>query len=565
MPTPHSQPDRHTGRRAVMLAVAALVLLGRRRAADPAFFAPAPALPQEPTPGLVPVRTRAQRSRARRLLTVVSAGAVAAAVALFLGASSAPATVDWQSGFEQTLSPWQDLQYQTDKPQADSFNFVTSPVRTGSYAAQFVARQGYGPYGGERTELCCGPSGEGAPGSEHWWAWSTYFSPDWSEPYKWGMFFQLHAGDDMPPAIAFDAGADAVWVDIRAGQVDPTNVTWSYGNFPQILSTLSKGQWNDFVLHVRWSLTDGQVEVWHRLGGNGGFSEVLNVDHIPTLQQYANGSVPGIYTKLGIYRDSYCSNPAPGCTSSLGVQPADTLYDDNFVRGSSFDDVVNAAWGSGSAPATAPSAPASAPPPTTTTTVEPPPATTTTADTTTTDTTTTTTTTTTATTETAPTTTTAATTDATPAAPATTSAQTTTAEAPAAPPPATTTAKSAPPSSTAAGGAKGPAIAKSATASAGGARVNGAKTSLASRRAAAARKAKARAAKVTLARKQARAYATTAKTAVENAQLYTRRAKALRAKARRYYHAAAHERALIRALTQPKTTDRRGASKLTPS
>ena len=394
MPTPHSQPDRHTGRRAVMLAVAALVLLGRRRAADPAFFAPAPALPQEPTPGLVPVRTRAQRSRARRLLTVVSAGAVAAAVALFLGASSAPATVDWQSGFEQTLSPWQDLQYQTDKPQADSFNFVTSPVRTGSYAAQFVARQGYGPYGGERTELCCGPSGEGAPGSEHWWAWSTYFSPDWSEPYKWGMFFQLHAGDDMPPAIAFDAGADAVWVDIRAGQVDPTNVTWSYGNFPQILSTLSKGQWNDFVLHVRWSLTDGQVEVWHRLGGNGGFSEVLNVDHIPTLQQYANGSVPGIYTKLGIYRDSYCSNPAPGCTSSLGVQPADTLYDDNFVRGSSFDDVVNAAWGSGSAPATAPSAPASAPPPTTTTTVEPPPATTTTADTTTTDTTTTTTTTT---------------------------------------------------------------------------------------------------------------------------------------------------------------------------
>jgi hypothetical protein len=292
--------------------------------------------------------------RTRRFATLALLAALAALGLVFglsFGASPSNATVDWRSGFEQSYSPWQGLQHQEDKPLSDSFNYVTSPVRSGSYSAQFIVKHGYGPYGGERTELCCGPQGEGAPGTEHWWAWSTYFPTDWVQPYHWGMFFQLHAGDDMPPAIALDAGADGAWLNVRTGLVNPNTVDWSYGSFPQVLTTLSKGHWNDFVLHVSWSKTDGTIELWHRLPGEA-WAKVANLTHIPTLQYYSDGHVGQIYTKLGLYRGSYCSSPSPGCSSSLGVQPTNTLYQDAFVRGASFDEVVSSAWGDAASAAT---------------------------------------------------------------------------------------------------------------------------------------------------------------------------------------------------------------------
>ncbi len=494
-PSPNSPRRR---RREVSLAAAGLVLFGlgrasarpdqRERTASPARTSSERSLP--------PVRREATvaaapRRRVRRALLLAGASAVLALVVLGVGASSSPATVDWSSGFEsQSWSPWQGLQHNENEPLANSFQFVTDPVRTGRYAAEFVVRQGEGPsWGTETTELCCGPAGEGAPGTEHYWAFSTYFPTDWTEPYHWGLFFQLHAGDDMPPAIAFAAGGDAAWINIRTGQIDPSKPDWSYGAFPQILSTLAKGHWNDFVLHVRWSLTDGQVQVWHRLAGESSFAQVLDLDHIPTLQQYPSGKVAGIYTKLGLYRDSYCSKPVhPGCTSSLGVQPASTLYDDSFTRGSSFDEVVNAAWGGGSAPSSPapqaaaptpapPPAPAAAPPP------PPPP-------------------------------------------PPSPPAETTTAP-PASPPAAKPTAASAPAKAPVAARIRAQAATRSHTQS------------------------RARVVALARARSLARTYARAAAKAATRAHGYSRSAAVARAQARAYYRKAARARARIRALTHP--------------
>ena len=173
----------------------------------------------------------------------------------------AGATVDFSSGFESgTYSPWQDLQYEYDRPQSDSFQIVTSPVRQGNYAAKFIVRQGYSPFGyGENTELCCGPTPSEVEGSDYWYAWSTLFPTTWVEPYKWGIFAQWHSDFGLPPPLAFDAGYDTAYVSVRSGLVTQNTCdasgcgSWQYNYSQQILTTLSKGQWNDFVVHVKWS------------------------------------------------------------------------------------------------------------------------------------------------------------------------------------------------------------------------------------------------------------------------------------------------------------------------
>jgi hypothetical protein len=462
---------------------------------------------------------------------VVAAGVVAL-LALVVGPSTSRATIDWTSGFEgQSWGPWQGLQHQADKPLSDSFQFVTSPVRTGSYAAQFNVPHGYGPYGGERTELCCGPTSEGVPGTDEWWGWSTMFPTNWTEPYHWGLFFQFHAGDTTPPAIAFDAGADAVWVDVRTGDIGGGDA--AYQNFPQILTTLSKGQWNDFVVHVSWSTTNGTLQVWHRLAGDAGFVQVLNLTGIPTLQ-VSNGASTGIYTKLGLYRDSYCSNPAPGCSSPLGVQPTNSLYDDSVVRGSSFDEVVSAAWGgvsaavsSSPAPATpapatpAPAAPApAAPAPATPAPATPAPAT---------------------------------------PAPATPAPAT---PAPATPAPATAKPATAKPATAKPAGTPGHGSAgglttsafESAQASASSAKRSGkqaSKKGVAKAQATARAQARAHAEAVATAKARVRSYAAAAAALGAKAHGYSLAAAAARAKARAYYRAAARAQAKVRALTRP--------------
>ncbi len=278
-------------------------------------------------------------------------------VLLVLGVSAAGASVDFFSGFESGgYSPWDGVQASSSVPLSNSFQIVTSPVRSGSYAAKVTVKQGYSPFGyGESTELCCGPTPHESNGSDYWYAWSTYFPTTWVSPYHWGIFAQWHSDFGVPPPVSFDAGDNAAWVNIRAGTVNGASISYTSAN--QILSTLSKGHWNDFLVHIKWAAGNtGSIEVWNRVPDQSStFTQVLSLSGIPTLQTQ-NGTTSNNYFKLGLYRGSYCSQPTTyGCTSSLGTQPDSVLYQDAFARGTSQTDVTTAAWGT-SSPAPPPTA-----------------------------------------------------------------------------------------------------------------------------------------------------------------------------------------------------------------
>ena len=78
--------------------------------------------------------------------------------------------------------------------------------------------------------------------------------------------------------------------------------------------------WNDFVVHIVWSGTNGSLEVWHRTGSNP-FEKKVGAFGIPTMQVQA-GVPSDNYLKIGFYRNDDPSR-------------VNVLYQDGFSRASS--------------------------------------------------------------------------------------------------------------------------------------------------------------------------------------------------------------------------------------
>jgi hypothetical protein len=85
--------------------------------------------------------------------------------------------------------PWNDLQYEEERPVADSFALVTDPVRQGHFAAKITVRQGYSRWGYNEDSELVWKSGE-HEGDDYYYAWSTLFPKTWTAPYGWGIFAQ---------------------------------------------------------------------------------------------------------------------------------------------------------------------------------------------------------------------------------------------------------------------------------------------------------------------------------------------------------------------------------------
>jgi polysaccharide lyase-like protein len=257
----------------------------------------------------------------------------------------APGTLNAGSGgfvgdFEVGSPGWQQfsgLQYEPDRPLADSFSLVSSPVRAGQSAARFVVRQGYSRFGHNEDSEAVWHSDE-REGDDYWYAWSTLFPPDWQPPYNWGLFAQWHANLPTSPIIGFDARADTASLGVHTGLTDVAHNAFAVDRNLPLLETLSKGRWNDFVMHVRWTRSKtGTIEVYHRLAGQVRLRLLARVRHIPTFQYAADGSGTGTYLLFGLYRRSYCPQPTVlDCVAAKGVQPPTTIYDDSFVRGRTF-------------------------------------------------------------------------------------------------------------------------------------------------------------------------------------------------------------------------------------
>ena len=128
----------------------------------------------------------------------------------------------------------------------------------------------------------------------------------------------------VPAALALNARATSVSLSLYAGHIDPAR---RYARGWRILESLGNGRWNDFVVSVRWSRTDGAVQVWHRVGGPGPFRRVFAIDGVPTLQVDDAGASPN-YLKLGLYRDHDTRTAV--------------LFHDAMRRGSSLAQVIEA-------------------------------------------------------------------------------------------------------------------------------------------------------------------------------------------------------------------------------
>ncbi len=268
--------------------------------------------------------------------------------------SPAPAHVKIQAGetpfganFEVKPPGWQQftgLQYEEDRPLGDSFSLVTSPVREGSTAARFTVKQGYSRFGANEDTEAVWHSHE-RQGDDYWYAWSTQFPTNWEPPYGWGIFAQWHAPLGTSPIISFNARADTAVLDVHTGMTDVKRNAFAFDHEFPLLSTLAKGRWNDFVMHVHWSRKkDGVIEVYHRVAGEKTLHRLVSIGHIPTFQFTSDGSGTGTYLLLGLYRRSYCAQPTKLNCRSTRVQPPSVIYDDAFARGRTFKEAVSRAF-----------------------------------------------------------------------------------------------------------------------------------------------------------------------------------------------------------------------------
>jgi hypothetical protein len=179
------------------------------------------------------------------------------------------------------------------------------------------------------------------------YAIAVKLSPDWVPPGKdhgtgpvWGTIAQLHAPDtyDAPPALALSATSD-FHLDWCAGDImDGGNLSTHKDSVPLAFTNgaLNAGHWVEFVIEVIWSYTNkGGVTVYRRDEGERNFGIVYTKYQIPTLQSKYGATEDDShhYWKVGYYR-------------STTAQVTNVLWMGPFVRGTTFDEVARAAFGS---------------------------------------------------------------------------------------------------------------------------------------------------------------------------------------------------------------------------
>jgi hypothetical protein len=233
-------------------------------------------------------------------------------------------------------------------------------VRQGHYAAKFTARQAFSPYGWKESAEVSHAFTDQTEGSDFYYGLSVMLPPSTVPPHGWltiQQWYTQHFGVSYfmgPPPVALDAGSNAIRINVLTGM--STDISWGYhvGDRALDKGPVYDGRWRDFILHIRWSKSDGILQVWERKQGSAAWKLVLNLNRIPTLRYnpaYANGAPDPIgVIKQGIYRDSWCKTDPSGnifgpdgthtpgtCYyGAAGSQPDTVIYEDGFVRGSKF-------------------------------------------------------------------------------------------------------------------------------------------------------------------------------------------------------------------------------------
>ena len=221
------------------------------------------------------------------------------------GAATAGSSVVWRGDFETgDRTQWTSTQMVS----SDRLAVVSSPLREGRYALKATVRQGDDPINssGNRNELV--KLTREPVGSEYYYRFSTMFASDFPSVRTWQLFTQWHhEGGSGSPPLEFYVYGEEIRLNIGG---DPGVIVWK--------APLVRGQWQDFILHVKWSpdATVGFVELYHQ------GQLVLPKRHIATM-------FPGMlnYLKVGLYRSD--------TVSQMGV-----VYHDGWVMARSLADVL---------------------------------------------------------------------------------------------------------------------------------------------------------------------------------------------------------------------------------
>ncbi|WP_233262055.1 polysaccharide lyase [Vitiosangium sp. GDMCC 1.1324] len=211
----------------------------------------------------------------------------------------------WKADYETgNLSQWSGR----ESVASDRLQVVTSPTREGKYALKVTVKKGDDPINasGNRNELF--HFGNETEGSEYYYKWSTQFASDFPSVNTWQLFTQWHHdGSNGSPPLEFYVRGERIYLRLE-GRDD--RIVWN--------TPLVRGQWLDFVLHVKWSSDPniGFVELYY----NGQL--VLPRMHSPTMFQGMQN-----YLKQGLYRDE-------------SVNPDGVVYHDGMVQATSLEDVM---------------------------------------------------------------------------------------------------------------------------------------------------------------------------------------------------------------------------------
>ena len=259
---------------------------------------------------------------ARRVVAVWVVAVLSGVVGCGATGRAGHASIFWSGDFEtRDLSQWHGIQ-----AMPGDIRVVTSPVREGSYAAEFVVHPGDMPLvaGGERSELRASQAESGGyAGTDQWYGWSTLFPSDFNPTpgTTWNYFLQWHdsLNNGCGPNIVYQVDESKtpakIRLRVRGGSVSLSTCVAQYDRSWYLMS-LTLDHWYDFVLHVHWSADPsvGYVEGW--IDGN------LIIPKTYTATLYPSD---GIYLKQGFYRKP-----------SLLVS---TLYQDGMRRGDSYSSV----------------------------------------------------------------------------------------------------------------------------------------------------------------------------------------------------------------------------------
>jgi uncharacterized protein (TIGR03382 family) len=216
---------------------------------------------------------------------VLKSALLAAVLAALVLPLSAQASIVWRADFENGGTS--QFNGNIQRVSADRLQVVTSPAGEGRYVLQATVQQGDDPINasGNRAEVVH-TQGE-REGDMYFYRFLVRFDSKFPAPNTWQLFTQWHhTGLTGSPPLEFVVrGEQLEFVHNSPANSTTTRMT---------LGPLVRGQWQEFILQVKWSPDPavGFVQVWR--------NRELKIARRSFATMFPG---QGIYMKAGYYRN----------------------------------------------------------------------------------------------------------------------------------------------------------------------------------------------------------------------------------------------------------------------